>query len=67
MAILTACAVSGFYPHKGHCFRIEVPFADCTAAIERAASDMADAGQVVRFVRCDGVTTHQARLGHDNR
>jgi hypothetical protein len=65
MAILTACAVSGFYPGTGHCFRVTVPAEDCTAAIERAASDMADAGMVVRFTRCDGTVTNQARASHD--
>jgi hypothetical protein len=62
LAVLTACAVSGFYPHKGHCYRKEVQFADCSAAIERAASDMADAGQVVRFTSCASATTNTARL-----
>jgi hypothetical protein len=66
MAILTACAVSGAFANVGHCHRVmRADLVECERSRPRAESDMADAGMVVRFSRCDGTVTNQARNSHD--
>lgn len=53
IAILTACAISGFYSNVGHCYRAEVPLEACQDERIRAENWMKDHGQVVRFTQCN--------------
>lgn len=52
-AILTACAISGFYANVGHCYRVEVPLEACEGKRILAERWLEDHGQVVRFTRCN--------------
>lgn len=52
-AILTACALSGFYARTGHCFYTHAPsVAVCEQERTRIEAGMRAAGQIVRFSKC---------------
>lgn len=51
-AILTACAVSGFWA-VGHCYYVQTPsLASCERERPRVEADMRSHGQPVRFSTC---------------
>lgn len=56
-AILTACAISGFYAGVGHCYRFEVPLELCNDKKVEVEARMRAHGQVVRFSECHPVVT----------